>query len=1214
MAEQDNSVFTGIFKALSRGEKKTKETDKNILTNAPVVNPFASKQQKQQDFLDIQSKKISEDLSIRSMYYEADRFTAYQDYKSMDNSPEVSAALDILSDECVSKNEKGEILGIYSDNSRVKNTLKDLFYNVLNINYNLGFWTRELIKFGDTFLKLEVDQDAGVYDIMMLPVGEVHRIENKTEELGTSKFKWDNNNLFFEEWQVAHFRLLSDGNRLPYGRSILEPARKLWKQLQLAEDAMLVYRAVRAPERRVYYIEVGNIDPADVPQYMEKAKASVKKTPMVDQSTGNVNLKFAPMPVWKNTPIPLLDGRTITIEELAKEFESGKENYVYSIQDETHQIVGGKVIWCGKNYTANELTKVWLDDNTWVLTAPEHPFILRDGSEKMASDLIEGDALMPYYEDFERIYKEEKNTRTYKRVYNPNSGKYEYVHRLISKENEKINPKHNTVHHKDFNRYNNSFNNLEWVDFHEHRKMHREVSKKNITKYNKSEAKIKRVSELNIERNSIQHISWYNHSELHTEHNEIRSGSLIARWNNEESRKELKSSMTIKVDKNCFNLIVEEIKKYKNFVNAEDFIKNLKNSEVYFLIKTLNKNSNRNIDTFFNSKGNLRKILNENGIENYKEFLEIFNPLLLELKKENYRNSRIKWNENNLIKNEKGQFEYKNHKVLRVETIFENEDVYCMTVVGNNGEHDRHNFALYSFDASGNRTNSGVFVKNSYEEDYFLPVRGDKSSRIETLPGACLSLNTKIELLDGRSIELQEIIKEWDNGNKNLWSYSINPNTGEIVPGIITWAGVTRKNTQVVKITLDNGETFTVTPDHKFPTRFNGIKEAKKLLINESLWSFSKNVNTKSQFIFDHALNNYEKELCFNHKIISIEWLDEKQDTGTITIDGNEIYHDFHNFALSCGVFTQNSNLSDIADIEYLQNKLFAALKVPKPYLNYAETIPGGSALAQADLRFSRTINRLQQFLVIELRRIANIHLYFLGFEDDINNFELTLTNPSSQQELLKLETMKSRLEVFKELFTNEPTSPVSYTWAMQYIMGFSESEIKQILRQKKIERKMFAEIEGAADEYIETGIFNDLDRKFRKPGFVPGQATGADGGADSGADAGGGGSSFGGMGGGGLDLSGGGGLGGGDLGADAGGDLGAGTDDLGSDAGGDLGADLDVDEEPLSETKKTKNSLQKNNAAINRRTKIMMENIEKHLKSLDDGVKEKEDDNLITG
>jgi hypothetical protein len=256
----------------------------------------------------------------------------------------------------------------------------------------------------------------------------------------------------------------------------------------------------------------------------------------------------------------------------------------------------------------------------------------------------------------------------------------------------------------------------------------------------------------------------------------------------------------------------------------------------------------------------------------------------------------------------------------------------------------------------------------------------------------------------------------------------------------------------------------------------------------------------------------------FNHKIVSIEFLNEKQDTGTITIDGSEKYHKLHNFALSVGVFTQNSNLSEISDVEYLQNKLFSALKVPKPYLNYAESMPGGSTLSQADLRFSRTINRIQESVIIELRRIANIHLFLLGFEDDMDNFDLKLTNPSTQQELLKLETMKARLEVFKEIFTNESTSPVSYTWAMEYIMGFSKAEIKQILRQKKVEKKMFSEIDSAPEEYNATGLFKDIDDKFKKTTGNLGQAETsgdenltADAGSGETADMDAGGTSFGG-------------------------------------------------------------------------------------------------------
>ena len=527
MATQRNgTVFSNILDAL-RGNRTGLDAEKNrekLLTAQPS-SPYKNVEDKQQEFLDVQSSKIAYDLYTRSVYYDTDRLTAYNDFRAMDTSPEISAALDILTDEVCTRSEKGEILQIFSNNSRIKNVLKDLFHNTLNIDYNLMFWSREMMKFGDFFLKLEIDKDAGVFDCRAMPVAELHREEAYDGNMNSARFRWDLNNMYFEEWQVAHFRIATDGSRLPYGRSILEPARKLWKQLQLAEDAMLVYRLIRAPERRVYYIEVGNTDPKDIPQFIEKMKASMKKNYVVDPNTGQMNLKYSPI---------------------------------------------------------------------------------------------------------------------------------------------------------------------------------------------------------------------------------------------------------------------------------------------------------------------------------------------------------------------------------------------------------------------------------TYEEDYFIPVRGDKSSKIETLQGA--------------------------------------------------------------------------------------------------------------------------------------------------------------------------SNLNDIADVEYLQNKLFAAIKVPRAYLNYADKLEGGSTLAQADLRFARTVNRMQEAVLLELRRIANIHLYFLGFEDDMDNFSLKLTNPSTQQELLKLEVTKLRLEVFKEMYNPEITSPTSYTYAMQNVLGFSDAEIKLILKQKKVEKKMFAEIDEAAEIYKKTGIFKDIDKKFTKgqgdeedAGVAPGQ----EGEEDAGAGGGGGGGGF---------------------------------------------------------------------------------------------------------
>ncbi len=529
MAEKPKTIFYSLSQAL-RGDKKDIPSElakgnSEILSNNPG-NEVSNLQNQQQRFADIQTLKTAQDIYTRSMYYDSDRISAYNDYRAMDQSPEIAVALDIMSDECVSRSDRGEIVTVYSEDSRIKREIQKLLTK-LNVNYNLKFWIRTLLKYGDNFLKLEIDQHMGVYNITQLPVGEIHKEVGYDGNPYSVRYKWDINNLYFEDFQVAHFSLIADAEKIPYGRSILDPVRKLWKQLQLAEDALLVYRLVRAPERRMFFIDVGNTDTPDVEQYIEKIKAKLKKSQVVDQRTGNINMKF------------------------------------------------------------------------------------------------------------------------------------------------------------------------------------------------------------------------------------------------------------------------------------------------------------------------------------------------------------------NLI---------------------------------------------------------------TFEEDFFIPVRGDKSgTRVETLPGA--------------------------------------------------------------------------------------------------------------------------------------------------------------------------SNLGDIADVEYLQNKLFTGIKVPKTYLNYGEALPGGSTLSQADLRFARTINGFQEAVVMELRNIVNIHLKILGFDDDINNFTLTLTNPSTQQELLKLETMKARLDVFKDIFSSEATAPVSYSWAMEYILGFSKSEITQILIQKKIERKMFYEIERAHEEYMDTGIFTKIDKKFRKPDFDPDTQIDTDG--EGGGDDSGGGGGFGGFGGG---------------------------------------------------------------------------------------------------
>jgi uncharacterized membrane protein YgcG len=260
----------------------------------------------------------------------------------------------------------------------------------------------------------------------------------------------------------------------------------------------------------------------------------------------------------------------------------------------------------------------------------------------------------------------------------------------------------------------------------------------------------------------------------------------------------------------------------------------------------------------------------------------------------------------------------------------------------------------------------------------------------------------------------------------------------------------------------------------------------------------------------------------YNHKIVSIEWLNETIDTGTITVDGNEIYHNYHTFATESGVFIKNSNLDQIADIQYLQRKLFTALRVPKQFLNFDEAQGEGKNLSLQDVRFSRTINRIQQAVLAELNKIAIIHLVLLGFEDDLDNFTLTMNNPSTQAEMMKIEQMQMKVTLFKDAVSDSGNgfAPMSMTRAHREILGWSDDEIKQDLLEQRIEKAAASEMENTSNVIKYTGMFDKVDSIYgdieaAKAGGTPSEGGDEEGG---GGPTGGGGGSFGG---GGLEFGG---------------------------------------------------------------------------------------------
>ena len=285
-----------------------------------------------------------------NLNYQTLRVQLYADYEAMDTDPIIASALDIIADEATIKNDQNEVVSIKSSDENIQRVLYNLFYDVLNIEFNLWSWTRNMLKYGDFFLKLEIAEKFGVYNVLPYTVYHIIRTEGSDPE-NPAKVEFqleldgiaassdpnyrkrpNSQQIVFDNYEMAHFRLLSDVSYLPYGRSYLEPARKIYKQVNLMEDAMLIHRIMRAPEKRMFYINVGSIPPNEVDQFMQKTINTMKKTPYVDPNTGQYNLKFNMQNMMEDFYLPVRGGDTSTKIETTKGLDYDGTNDVQYLQ------------------------------------------------------------------------------------------------------------------------------------------------------------------------------------------------------------------------------------------------------------------------------------------------------------------------------------------------------------------------------------------------------------------------------------------------------------------------------------------------------------------------------------------------------------------------------------------------------------------------------------------------------------------------------------------------------------------------------------------------------------------------------------------------------------------------------------------------------------------------------------------------------------------
>jgi len=286
-----------------------------------------------------------------NLNYQTLRIQLYSDYEAMDTDALIASTLDVLADEATLRNDQGEVLSIKSTDENIQRVLYNLYYDVLNIEFNLWSWVRNMCKYGDFFLKLEISEQFGVYNALPYTVYHMARHEgNDRNEPAKVTFTIDPDGLAssadpnyipktsktivtLENYEVAHFRLISDTNYLPYGRAYIEPARKIYKQLTLMEDAMLIHRIMRAPEKRTFFVNVGSIPPNEVEQFMQKTINSIKKTPYVDPQTGQYNLKFNMQNMMEDFYLPVRGGDTSTRIETTKGLEYDGTNDIEYLRD-----------------------------------------------------------------------------------------------------------------------------------------------------------------------------------------------------------------------------------------------------------------------------------------------------------------------------------------------------------------------------------------------------------------------------------------------------------------------------------------------------------------------------------------------------------------------------------------------------------------------------------------------------------------------------------------------------------------------------------------------------------------------------------------------------------------------------------------------------------------------------------------------------------------
>jgi len=905
------------------------------------------------------------------------RFDRYATYEEMDRYPEIHLALDILSTEMFSFEPVSNTPFIFDTMGKVPENIMSKamsrFTEILKLKTVLPFAVRQSLKYGDSFYFVVKDKDKKIVGLRRIENKDIDFIEY--DEVGINPLNYYISKVKIDDAQLGSYlqflkfqgleqattndstsiqskegdeyyiipspsmlRFMHKGENsqfFPFGESYLESIFPYWKKVSLLEDSLIIYRIVRAPERRVFYIDVGKAPTKIAEKVVTQTKEEIKRRRTAasqENKEMGITSTFNPLSMQEDyffaqradgrgsrvetlpgaclsldIKIPLLDGRELTLQEIIDEWENNKEkvNWVYSCNPITGELAPGKITWAGITRRNAKVMKITLDNGEAITCTPDHKFPIRDIGFVEAKDLKEGQSLIPFRKRYENI---SKNRNEYEQVFDVSKNEWIFTHRMVAsyfKENiltYEIDGKKDTIHHQNFNRFDNTPKNLVWMNNKDHWKFHQD---KSFTK------------------------------------EECIKGAIAAKKAFEENVK-------------------KDPEKYINFIKKV--------------------------------RDNKQKFWDEMNPEQYAWIKQQMKDGLAKKRKDsNYEEKYIEKQTINAIKGSKARLK---------------KQMY-------NPE-----FKANVYEKSGKSLSEKI--KNDKEYYYKLKTH------------------------------LNKVHQPWKN-KKTIFDRTML----EMIITIINDSGLIQKNKLLDY--LNN--------DFQFMKYFQQIN-----LIDDNKGIDKRNLDTFANQHMDKLLKRFNyngwkdfisKIPVYNHKIVKIETLDYGIDVGTITVDGNEELQDHHTFALSSGVFTKNSNLGEIADVNYFYKKLINGMRVPASYFN-TENPPTwndgkvGSALAE-EARFGKWLTEIREQYLFSFKTL------FIEF---LNEYGISLTpdqlvmkwresiNVEENQELEKLIQRQS-------VFTGFPMEQFAPTFLQKKVLGWSEEEIQENITQLKKWNKISSSIEG---------------------------------------------------------------------------------------------------------------------------------------------------------